>query len=564
MHKPLTKLLMTEFQKLATCHLDIVCGDNDSPFQWIFAIDDAWFHPSGIAVDDMKPVFPMELVGEKIKVGTERIVAQIRKLVQDPQAQNDDFSDPQNTQPLQPTNDNLVILSKSLYENTVNLNDSETANLLIEFVQDRYKEDNLDYGLCFCSFEYFLENIQRINQPQNAVFFDLRHQIAILNANLITEWTTRIQSWNLFSDQNYGNMERLGWMLHFAFKFSKISNTEVRSIWNNHILIISSAIGAKVRQSTSLDDEKDEERDAIGEFLSIQQDIWTALQDSSDELDAVMPSYFSWSPLPKNVSSDDKIFDTGLTIFNNSFKIAGRWDKIHEYFIHDILKVYQAPPAIAQYGHFTPEGLSGYRNHLKWSSWFAERLKDAFDALYITPDFNGYNACKGGKIFINTLLTIFSHSGLSEFPRACDDYDKWKVQLPFRPGFVFIYLFLDLVNGLSPKNGRARAKIDFGFDCPTSPQKFEIKIHLNNDGLKELQHCYRRGTKTNGDPCGDVTIALKLLGENKSQAKHKFSSSANLKELAKVNINHHDKFPIIRFTKNCLKIKLPASLDAPP
>lgn len=538
--------MSTPFESFQSLFLKVIATKDAKPFQWIYAVDDAWLHPDkwSLTLMDKKclPVFPSSL-------GTEVDV---------------DNSD----------------LKKALDANGGGADDTETARLLIEFVQKRQLE-GLNYGICFCSFEYFWHHINEINEPQNAVFFDLRHQMAANGqvnnedkmAGLLRDaWADKLASCSLLGDSGF-EMSMLGWYLHYALKFSCVNSMSFRHIANNHILIISSAISP--RSDDQLDDPGTP-RNAISQYLQIQEAIWRNLtpqgrtdQDTAEDktLGRLKPEDFTFSPLPKNFGPGQIYFQTGLLIFNNSFKTAGQWDKIHELFIHDINMVYAAPTAIAECGHFgSGSGVSEYLAKFKWRGWFPDSPKSATDPLYINTNHQGYSSNTGGKIHISTLLNLFSHSGLREFPRTVDGYGDWMVDMPTRPGFVFVYLLLDFVNSLSPKEDRDYAKISYNFDDADEPEHFEIRIFLPCECLKELESCYTNGTKRDGNPCGNVTNALWLLGSKKhfSANKNVNDSKLTMTKLARGKINFDSKYPIIDFSDaEHLKIKLQTS-KAPP
>jgi hypothetical protein len=349
-------------------------------------------------------------------------------------------------------------------------------------------------------------------------------------------------------------MERLGWYLHYAFKFAKVPGQTLHhsAITDNHIQILSSAVNPQSGRS-----------DALSDYSQVQQFIWELLNSRSPAattIDQLTPDRFTFSPMPKGDA-----MKTGLCIFNNSFKTAGQWENIQTLFVHDVTEVYAADTAIAEHGHFASErAAQGYRNKFKWTGWFPSSLKTATDPLYINPNYTGYSNISGGLISIDSLLRLFSHSGLREFPRTWASFDNWGVVLPSRPGFAFVYLLLDLVHSFDPKGVRDHVSIKYELVNGDSPAHFEIQIHLKNDGLKELSNCYINGTKTNGAPCGNASNALLLLGKDR-QAKggNKIINGTTLQQLAGGKLNFNADYPVIEFN-GFLKIKLLAQGLPPP
>ena len=356
---------MTTFEQLAKMHL-MVQVSSETPIQWIYAVDDAWFHPVGwaleVAVLDKQrnpvfeaapPLFP-NLRGSLV-VGTGKVA-----LHSIPSRENNGRQRTGQGQTLTPQQQ-LASALQSKHP------DAFTAKSLVEFIQLQHKE-SFDYGLCFCTFEYFQENIAAINRPQNAVFLDIRHALADARnkvgngtqdqGNLADAWSKLLKATNLFftSGKAFDNFEmsKLGWYLHYALKFNRIASGAPGSrceVQDNHILIISSAINPQAGTPSG--------PGVMSEYTQVQTEIWEALKAASNT-EGITPDRFTFSPIPKG----DKL-ETGLAIFNNSYKDAANWEVTRTLLLEDMMLLWNK----AQEGHHSHTNFSLVIDELRCYRW---------------------------------------------------------------------------------------------------------------------------------------------------------------------------------------------------
>ena len=146
---------MSDFKELEKMFVKIVVNEDARPFQWIYAVDDAWRWPNRMQLEvsgkACRPVFTDYICGKTIAVGKEKITPQ--KATPKRQA-GADTPQLQNTTQAQ---DNSLKRLTQCFGQEDNNSDADTAEALIHFIQERFSNSNKkeNYGLCFCSFEYF-------------------------------------------------------------------------------------------------------------------------------------------------------------------------------------------------------------------------------------------------------------------------------------------------------------------------------------------------------------------------------------------------------------------------
>jgi len=518
---------MSLFEELAKLFLKVQ-PPGDEPYQWIYAVDDAWFHPQSSTVlikdkdtDPLKscePVFDFDLVGnenenqiiERNAIGTP--VAPV------PSPTND--ASPLGHSGPMVTPSNISGFSARMREALAKTGtDRDVVGELFRFILDQHDIGNR-YGICFCSFEWFWMNILEIDQPQNAVFFDIRHLLG-KDGSVITragseldvgqlreDWKTALEEIGLFSKiAQPAHMERLGWHLHYSLKFAKVPNQvgHHSAIAANHIQIVSSAVNPGSGRP-----------DAMSDYSEVQGFIWGKLAPlGGTPVEDITPDRFTFSPMPK-----DAAMATGLSIFNNSFRHAANWGAIRKQWCKDIKGFYEFRPD----GHYhsPQEAVTDAPTRFRWRTWFPNEVKGLVtDPLFLNSRYYNGGACAFSQISIDVLLKLLAHSGVREFPKLWSGFDNRTVTLPSCPGFVFVFLLIDFAHALGPKNGRNAPAIRYTLDDQTSPKKFMITFKLDEAGTTELKHCYDNAKRSNGNAgVGDATKSLWRLMKNAHASSH--------------------------------------------
>ena len=537
---------MSLFDELADLWIKVQ-PDEREPHQWIYAVDDAWFHPENTTVQIAESVDSTTLIkcdpifqfSGKGKPGKPVPISEVpftssQSDERDASGSSEEPLSSDATPESAPSDDNR--------------GDRGVAKRLIAFIKEQ-AEGGLRYGVCFCSFEYLWKNIDDIDAPQNAVLFDIRHALgwngskiergnnSLASGDLRDHWKKCLDATGMFGDADANViMVRLGWYLHYSLKFAKIPKQPGPkcAIHQNHIQIVSSAVSPNSGRA-----------DALSDFSAVQQAIWSKLPKD----DGITPDLFAFSPMPK-----DEAMKTGLGVFNNSFKHAADWGRIKIWFLDDIAMVYcheQAPR-----GHFNT-GPAANNANWKWKSWLPHEVKPVSDPLYKTY--------ADPWIKINDLLRMLSHSGVREFRREWSGFDDKEVLLPTTPGFVFVILLIEFINNLGPKEGRQPPVVKYALNHNASDPRFQIKVTLQDDGVRGLLKCYSTGKKSDSSPCGTASQALRALGnERKTEAPaYKICGEKTVISLLPTNhppiqIHFCDAFPIIEPNNGSITITLKA------
>ena len=461
-------------------------------------MDDSWFWPSNwsltLADTATQAVIPESLAGEIIPVGNTAFTTVIRPAARQAGGPTRDFSE------VEDRSSSLSILRESLTKK--NTDDAMTAIKLIRFIQKRF-DAGMNYGLCLCSFEYFWMNVESIDLPHNAVFFDLSHTLAESGTpglgngelGLKSTWKTLLEGCGLFTTENDNyDMKRLGWYLHYALKFGRAGSRDRSGLPRcqsrisfDHILIISSAIAGDAVKG----------RDAIGEYLQIQNAIWTTLGENSK---GVRPGHFTFAPLPK-VFTDER-FTTALNIFSNSFSHAASWEEKVTMLKEDMLWLWKK----REWGHLRgTDNRENLLRHLKWSDWIAPVENDDF-----CKDLCGlYHLDERDCLSITgaTLCDFFRYS----IPR-CEAVvnGRWNIRyfVPCRPGIAVLIGMVLFFDQLSKK--KEQRYVDPTLTATCLANCFKATITVNAECVRELKKVYDTGC------AGGHGSSLALLNLNNS------------------------------------------------
>ena len=554
---------MSLFDQLAGLSLKIQ-PPGDRPYQWIYAVDDAWFHPQAtrIEIKDRatdapklcKPVFDFSFAG-----GERTITREMLDSTEESQNASNigGLTIHGNAFMLAATEDTCdyeILMKRTLRESGA---DHDVVRELFRFIFDEQDKGNR-YGICFCSFEWFWMNISAIDQPQNAVFFDIRHLLgqegsvvtrtdsALDTGQLRDEWRTALDGIGLFSEiQNH--MERLGWYLHYCLKFAKVPNQAGPrpAIADNHIQIVSSAVNPGSGRS-----------DAMSDYSQVQEFIWAKLAPlGGNPVGDITPDRFTFSPMPKGGA-----MKTGLSIFNNSFRHAADWNAIKAQWCKDIRSFYD----LKHNGHYDSpnEAQRDAPTRFRCRNWFPEGNVKArvSDPLYINQQYYNGGLCGFLPIRTNVLLKLLALSGVREFPRNWTGFDNREVILPSCPGFVFVFLLVEFAHALGQKEGQNPVGISYSLDDLVNPKQFTIAFKLGAFGMDGLRHCYEKETRPNDDrrPVGSATTSLWKLVKYRAEraVSHELPEKQTFPSLVNAPVSFCSDFPRINWHTDAVSISL--------
>ena len=469
------------WQRYSALSVKICRNAQSPPFQWIFAVDDAWLHPDNLQVaneSNLKaPVF--EKFGE-ISV--------------------DGWSQRYNTLSRKPVTSNIASLQTTGAAKAPNLADAAVADKLITtFVTDKNRVAGDDYGICFCSFEYFIEHFKdEINKPQNAIFFDLNHKLRALDSTLDTTWVEKFQELKVFGDGYMLEMVSLhGWLLHFATKLGAISDT--RCVVNpNHILIVSSALGGTKDVQGSGEDAGAASRDAFAQYATVQRAMWDAIKaDPNLTPDSHMIDY-GFSPLPKNLDTNDasaELLPLGLEIFDRTFIEAGKWTGVQKLLFQDAAILWTSDQNC---GH--PNSIDGLG--LEWRNWWP--TENLLQVKAVKDCFQCHVAENGGQTpteicikysrFKAVLEKSLVHRHFASFNLNISG-DDFQIRIPSNPTIFWIATFIDFLDNLRPdRQGRVKPTLE----VVKNGTHLVMTITLDETGISRLKKHYTTKTKQTG------------------------------------------------------------------
>lgn len=485
-----------QWAAFAKLHLKVCSNPEKPPFQWIYAVDDAWFHPEGIDFKKIESEFKRkqnDTTGKSVPfnpaifgsiqanhVASGVILNELKPdNVQNTTEQTDDESEVDSEADAVDTKPDAE-----------KMNDREVAVRLIEFIEEEDRKGT--YGICFCSFEYFWDNYADINESQNAVFFDINHAFRGLDSfgELNQKWEEELKQLGLFNDDICATTTLHGWLLHYAVKLGQLEDNGKTNIIADHILIISSAIAG----DTSLQQTKD----AFSQYSTVQLSIWQNLDKLRNDF---RMTDFGFSPLPKIVHTlhdNGTLLDSGLGIFDKTFALQGNWKQQRKAMLQDLLEVWRNH----DWGHFDKQPKSRTDLTLRYDSW----IEDGDD---YKRDIRGCclfidNRDQDKEIRINSLKAILQAAAKRigvDVEDNCNGHLQTHVNLPMRPGVTFIIALIDLLESLANtenKNGRTKPELIFAAN-----DKFHIVLRLGcKDGSTELKAKYESHSSSDNIPTG--------------------------------------------------------------
>lgn len=421
MKKAIADIGWEEFQDL---HVKVSVDPTRSPCQWIYVVDDAWLHPASL---DSPPS------GLNAPV----------------------FASPATLSSADATQQ----LDRE-YPNR-NTSDATVAKEIIHFISQQGR----NCGVCFCSFEYFVQHYTAdINQPQNAVLLDIKHQLRIPHSQLDGDWIERFSQWEIFNSIEPPNQRILqGYLLYLAMNLGRLSNGVGRLIPQSCVVLFTS-----VRTVA--------ERD----YASVRNVLLGDGEVPADQL--AQPIFFAKRKEPGSGEVDAPLLRQSLKTLEKS--LAPRdWATARRLWFADAEAYWKAD-------------WNGHIDNLKdlpkfsWSDWFppessrAERLKEIYC-------FRGSDrTLVERKMFFDILRCsgVGSHLlGLESLPA-----DRPDILVPSSPSIFWIATFLDFLDLLKPCNRLGepdRTAPILRVDAADGSTR--IVVTLGDDGVRGMERKFR-------------------------------------------------------------------------
>jgi hypothetical protein len=472
-----------------------VCRDQArKPLQWIYLVDDAWFHPPGISGNKGTG---SEKLNDPIFNEINHDVQQWATLL--PVLQGKAKS-------LTPELTDHEELGVDPVESVKPFNDAEIALLIGEIAVAR------NYGVCFCSFEYFWTHFEsEINRHHNAVFFDINHALRPASVDLQNKWATELGKVGLFSSGLISQSLLHGWLLHYAMKLgSKLIPR--RKMSASHVLLISSNFSSTGSPSGG--------RDAASQFGTVTLDIWNNLFKEGNNIEAFVPlgrmEDFGFVPFQKVASSTDEkasMIQKGFEFFDRSFRKEGRWLTIRSLLEHDlVLARSRAKDNTGSRIHFEHSN-EDVKGELLWCSWIGESwledLKMAYDSVATAQ-----------APTVDLFMRIVGASaipGLDHLTVKVEHVAR-KLKFPKAPAIEVIGRILDFCDALAPNHGDKVVRDDPN-SCNREVPAYQLEADNSNlvlcitiptDGVKHLEQEMKNVNRTSG--ASPIASELNTLG----------------------------------------------------
>lgn len=432
----------------------------NKPFQWIYLVDDAWFHPQGIDLKGAETPLQPPIFDEPSlsPVPWNHAKEKLESKAQGMAAAHQGNREEEEEEIVGPG----VKIEKPF-------NDAEIALLLGNLAVER------GYGICFCSFEYFWTHYtDEINRPFNAVFFDINHAIRGVAAcgNLDVRWKDELKATGLYPDKVIANPLLHGWLLHYAIKLG--CKTHCRSVIDHsHILLISSNFSSK--ESTG-------DRSAAGQFGTVTLEIWNQLfsaKDGGKDTEEIAPDArmadFGFTPFQKVArSTDDKaeMLTKGFDFFDRSFSKQGGWKTIKVMYERDLewAKENAKSDADPTRIHFEAWKHSNCRPFLLWTSWLRT------DGKWLSDLKGAYDSVDPRSLpTVDLFVRIVKSSGIhwAKDLVVPNGFSGWALEFPRAPEIEIITRIIDFLSSLTPIPGVMVIKGD-----PSSGRRKDPEISL--------------------------------------------------------------------------------------
>lgn len=445
------------FDALSKLALRVCVDPGKHPSQWIYTVDDAWLH-NGCAGLDEGPLFkqtPCYDTGQPLVIDVSTAKSYFKL---DTATAKGDSPD--------------LLVSAGVTDDRPHP-DSVPAETLLDFISEH---SDRNYGICFCTFEFFWENVKSINLPQNAVFFDIRHKLMDKDnkSDLKEKWGERLSETKVFVTPKW---DALGIQIYFAFKLGLHGQATQCKVDHNHLLILSSNLFGNESENGREKDENgktgEDRANALLSFSAIQTEIWKKAaevkrsmargEDGDRKLAGLLDrkgTEYTFIPMPKHRT--DGLFETALAILHNSFREAADWKFKMERLRHDMESLWSDPRPHEEWGHVGPT--SAKLTELKSCDWLppemSNRQQDVRGAYLVQWRIES-------GVLIKTFDDFLRHAvdfGSVNFSPLHDDLGKRRIELPTRPGILFMLSIAEFVRALAekqPDKGQVTPNIDW-------------------------------------------------------------------------------------------------------
>jgi hypothetical protein len=457
------------YDTLAALALRVCADQSKPPGQWIYAVDDAWLH---CGHGQMQPLFDVRNEGQNLE-NVISIEAAKHKMSRVTSGNTAKSASPYAA---------LTSVSTQPQEHP----DKIPAGTLLDFIA-KYAEQN--YGICFCTFEYFWHNAKEINQAQNTVFFDIRHQLMASdhNADLKEKWKEALSKTGVFDQPEATS---LGIQIYFAFKLGLHPEAGECKINHNHLLILSSNLFGSEGENGKTDTDR---ANALLSFSAIQTAIWKKAAQARIAVEAGNPEKtklasllvregtdYTFIPMPKHKS--DGLFETALEIFHNSFRNAASIDSKLAALWHDMELAWKD----YDWGHFLKTG-STYQHqtaNLHSFSWLLgdeDEKKAALRGIYHAAWREERDSTISVRSFAEFLKWHCEPDSVTFTPFTEQNGSVTRISLPTCPGILFALAMVFVLRQLAtqkPPENRATPNVSWKRDADV----VTVSIMLGNNG----------------------------------------------------------------------------------
>lgn len=486
------------YEDLAKLALFVCQDPSKPPAQWIYAVDDAWLHNG---VDKLPALFDLKKINGGVTQSAPVTIEKAKTFYYTEPASRDKAT----------THGLSGGVSAPL--DGRNHSDKIPAETLLNFIADRPDQN---YGICFCTFEYFWEMAKVINQRQNAVFFDIRHQLmeTDTNADLKSKWEEKLRSTKIFQTPN---VESLGIQIYFAFKLNLHPSAGDCRINPNHLLILSSNL---------FGNEDMKRTPVLKSFSDIQKTIWDKAAKAHEKAGAERPddgpshlaklleyepTRFTFFPIPKQETGG--LFKTALAIFHNSFRTAASIDAKLDALWHDMGVAWKG----YDWGHFKSnngeyEHRSAELHSFSWLFGDDDEKQASLRGIYHAV----WKEEKASAISVRTFAEFLKWHCEPDSVKFVPFNEKngrvTRISLPTCPGVFFgLGLVHFLRNLAAPKDGETRQKPEVTWKEDADVVTMEISLGANG-GVEEFKQKFFSGKQGGSTRALNELVNAQLAG----------------------------------------------------
>jgi hypothetical protein len=475
------------------------CADRRAlPIQWIFMVDDAWFHPSAIQFETLKDEFdtynngiPFNQPIFKDKARGKILSWKCRSVVFNQKAESTATVEQTNEQ----SQEELGAVQQSPSKP---FNDQQIAELVGQLATDR------GYGICFCSFEYFWTHYNtKINIPYHAVFFDINHALRGLPSckELDTKWKEELNKTNFYGDTTINNHGIHGWLLHYAIKLGcePLLRTAVSA---SHILLVSSNFAEQGGSGTPNGD-----KNPATQFGTVTLDMWTKLFTPGSSLalppEACMAD-FGFSPFQKVAQSTDtkaEMLKNGFKFFDRTFSKAASWEHFRKALLEDMLLIWKDPRCLM--GH---DACKADKSKLRAIAWIETKDRDEqlAGAHHLHND-----AARKCPVTANSLLAFLKQALLLPDLALPEGTEEWTLLYPTSPGVAYLIGIADLYDTMCVlKENRSKPEVKLEIEGTNGSEMLCVRFYIPQSDVPILQTIAGKEDKIKEDKSGGAIQRL--------------------------------------------------------